>query len=211
MRFAAQWRALVFLVIGGAMLTLAPGGAQSLTAQVAGKVPLFPVADNLLNGTPERARVDRRVTVQPGLNLREVLEQPGPIDQSASEHLPHVALVLRVPALDLRQRLCVQVEMTECQTRFLGDERASVLPPLPDRNEIVRRGELDVDLEPLLDCRDRTEYTIEVRHHLHVHIDGALTPAVQDRGRSSGQVDVRPPIRLTAQRFHEVLNAGGVG
>jgi hypothetical protein len=95
--------------------------------------------------------------------------------------------------------------MTEDQMSFLGDERAPVLPAFPDRDEVIGRCELDIDLETFLDLGDGPKHAIEVGHHFHVDIDGALTPAVEDRCRPTRQVDVCGPVRFAAQRLHELL------
>src|SRR5437879_5742638 len=55
----------------------------------------------------ECAGVDRREPVQLALDLIEVLEQSGRIDQSSLDHCRYVATVLRVATLDLCQRLRV--------------------------------------------------------------------------------------------------------
>ena len=49
---------------------------------------------------------------------------------------------------------------------------AAIRPILPHRNEVVWRGpgELDVDLQPLLDLRDRAEHEIDVGHDLEIDV-----------------------------------------
>ena len=83
-------------------------------------------------------------------------------------------------------------------------------PILAHRNEVVWRGELDVDLQALLDLRNRPEHRIEVWHHLHVDVDGALAPSVEHRSRASGQIDACRTIRFAAQCLHESVDAVGV-
>jgi hypothetical protein len=160
-----------------------------------------------LHGSPERGRVYRGVPIESGLDCGEILQQLDSIDQATIEHFPDVTLVLRMPALDLRQGLCIEVEMTEGQMSFLGDERASVLPAVPDRDEIIWRGELDIDLQAFLDLGDGPKHAIEVGHHFHVDIDGALTPAVEDGCRPARQVHLCALVRFAAQRLHELLYA----
>jgi hypothetical protein len=124
-----------------------------------------------LHGSPERGRIYRGIAIQPRLDCREVLQQLDSIDQAAIEHFADVALVLRMPALDLRQGLCIEVEMTEDQLSFLGDERAPVLPAFPDRDEVIWRCQLDIDLQAFLDLGEGAKHAIEVGHHFHVDID----------------------------------------
>ena len=109
-----------------------------------------PPAPRLAGTRPDLSRDSDRAAAR----LPRNIQQLDSIDQATIEHLPDVALVLRMPALDLRQGLCIQVEMTEDQLSFLGDERAPVLPAFPDRDEVIWRCELDIDLQAFLDLGD---------------------------------------------------------
>jgi hypothetical protein len=91
-----------------------------------------------LHSSAEPGRIYRGVAVESRLDSRKVLQQLSTIHQAAIEHLPDVAFVLRMPALDLRQRLRIQVEMTEDERSFLSNERAPVFPAFPDRDEVIR-------------------------------------------------------------------------
>src|SRR5262245_45482523 len=87
----------------------------------------------------KRSGVDRRISIQARFDRSEIVEQAGGLDEPTGQHLGDVADVLRMSALDLRQRLGVEVEVTEHEVSFLDDERAPVFPAFPDRDEIIWR------------------------------------------------------------------------
>jgi hypothetical protein len=61
--------------------------------------------------------------------------------------------ILVVTALDLGQRLGNSVEVVNRDPALPAYQRASVLPSCGKRNEIGRCGELDVEVELLLEPR----------------------------------------------------------
>jgi hypothetical protein len=82
-----------------------------------------------------------------------------------------------VAPLDLRQRLRVEIEVVKVEASLTGDERAQAGPVGPHRNELVRRGQLDVELERFLERRNGAQYRILIGHQLDVDVDGRFTPA----------------------------------
>lgn len=100
----------------------------------------------LLHSAPEGRRIDRRVAVELRLDLLEPAPELVAVDQAPGEHLAHVLTVLRVPALDLRERLGVEVVVIEGEAALPRDEGAALLPARDGGDELVRRRELDVDL-----------------------------------------------------------------
>jgi hypothetical protein len=75
------------------------------------------------------------------------------MDQAAIQHEADVGSVLRVSALDLGQRLRVEVVVVEGDLPFAGDEYAALLPAGESRQEVCGRDQLDVQLQLALECR----------------------------------------------------------
>jgi hypothetical protein len=91
-------------------------------------------------------------------------------------------------ALELGERLRVRIEVAEGEPPASLGEKAPFLPAVGQRNEVSRRGELDVDLKLVLQARDRTQDGVLVRDELDVNVDRRRPPAKQDGGRPAGQV-----------------------
>jgi hypothetical protein len=119
--------------VHGARITL-PGGA----------------AQRLFHACPKRGRVDCRVPVQSRRDGLEVVGEVIARDQASRQQLAHILDILRVPAFDLGERLRGRIEMMKGYEAFARDERAARLPVRTDRNEICRRGQLDVESQALL-------------------------------------------------------------
>ena len=119
----------------------------------------------LFNRRPKGIRVDCRVSIQVRRDVLKVRAQPGSIDQAAGEHFAYVFDVLCVAAFDLRQRLRIEIEMMERHAAFARHERTAILPTWLDGNEVVWRGEFDVDVERLFQLRDGPQERIVFRHH----------------------------------------------
>src|SRR6185503_2078756 len=88
-----------------------------------------------------------------------------------------------------------------------GDEGAPLLPARDLRNELIGRGQLDVELELLFDPGQRPEKSVRLGLDLDVHVDGARSPAEEDRRGSAGEVEMDVPIRLSSQLPHEAPDA----
>ena len=91
-------------------------------------------------------------------------------------------------SLELRQRLRVGIEVTKGEPLQALDERASLLPALGERNEVPRGGELDVDLQLVLEAGNRSQDGVLFGNELQVDVDRRRPPAGEDGGRSADQV-----------------------
>src|SRR5439155_9685031 len=96
------------------------------------------------------------------------------------------------------------------QVRELAHEGAAVFPTLGDGDEIVGRGQLDVDVELILEIGNGPKQLVVLGQDLQVEVDGALPPAEEHRGPSAGQVDPRWLTGHGVQRLHEAPDPGGV-
>jgi hypothetical protein len=101
----------------------------------------------LVDRPPKRSRIDGRESVEQRFDSRKILPSVLARDQLAIEHRLHVVEIPAVASLQLRERLANQVEMTELRAPNALDEYPAVFPTRRDRDEIQRRGRLDVDLE----------------------------------------------------------------
>jgi hypothetical protein len=133
------------------------------------------------------------------------------IDQPAPQHLPHVVQILRVATLDFGERLCVQIEMVECERAFARKERTTLRPPRVDGDEIRGGRELHVQRQLLLEPRDGPEESVVLGHELHVHIDRRGAPPVEHSGRAAREVHARRVPRRVGEGRHESMDAIGVG
>src|SRR5437763_10070611 len=89
------------------------------------------------HGCAERLGVDRRVAIKQVFHLLEQLGEFARIDQTIDDHRLYVAQVLSMTALELRQRLGIEVEMVKVDRAFPGDERTARLPAGQRWNENV--------------------------------------------------------------------------
>src|SRR5581483_12244733 len=97
------------------------------------------------------------------LDLGVVAPRTLAVDQTALEHRPDVGQVLAVRALELGERLRVEVEVVEGQPSLPPDRRAPLLPARRHGNELRGRRELDVDVQVLLRPLDRAEERVRLR------------------------------------------------
>jgi hypothetical protein len=77
------------------------------------------------------------------------------------------------------------------------------LPPRRHRNEQIGRGQLHVELQLLLEHRDRPQHGVRLRPHHESHIDRGGAPTNQHRTRTTHEEDVHVGSRMTRQRDHE--------
>ena len=113
-------------------------------------------------------------------------------------------------ALELRERLCVRVEVPERELPLARDERAPVLPTRRERDEVAGRRELDVHPQRLLQARQLAEKRVVLGVELHVDVDGRAAPPDEDGRRSSGEVARAVLAGGTSEGSHEVAEAVGV-
>src|SRR5256885_13171080 len=106
-----------------------------------------------LDRAAQRGHIDCRITVERFLYLREELTEAVGIDQTVADHCFDVRLILTVPTLQFREALGIEIEVMESDDVLLRDEGATVFPSRERRDEIGRRGQLHVDVEPLLQVR----------------------------------------------------------
>jgi hypothetical protein len=144
-------------------------------------------SENLLNASAEIGRVDRGKAIEPRLDLLEEGAKPCTFDQPALEHLPDVGQILHVAALDLRERLGVEIEVPKRQSTGPFDEDASLAPALREWEKVRRRRELYVDCERLLQPRDRPEDVVLLRSSFR-----STSSVVSRQPRSTA---VAPPVR----------------
>jgi len=101
------------------------------------------------NRPAERRRIDRRISVEPRLDLLEAVPQLLAVGQPPLNHLPDIDSILGMPALDLRERLGVEVVVVEGETALPGDESAPHLPAGKLGDELIWSSQLNVELELL--------------------------------------------------------------
>src|SRR5688572_18663621 len=117
----------------------APGIPSSSTIRDLGQ--------ELFDLLPEHVGIDRGITNQRRFDLLEALGEPIRRDEPTRDHLAHVVEIPSVPAFDLRERLPVEVVVIELHWAMGLDEATALSPPGQRRNEVVRRCELDIDVE----------------------------------------------------------------
>jgi hypothetical protein len=170
-----------------------------------------PFARHFVEGRAERRRVESREPIQARFDRVEVPQQSCAIHQAALQHLPHVADVLLVPALDLCECLRVQFEVEEGERAFARDEGTAIFPPRPDRNEVRRCGELDVELQAFLQSRDGTKQRVVFGHELHIHVDRRGAPSVEHGGGAAREIHASRIAAGRAECLNELPDAAGVG
>src|SRR5215208_668855 len=97
------------------------------------------------DGSAKRWSIDRRKPVKMWFYAREVGFQSRPLDQAALQHFANVDDVALVTALNLRQRLSVQVEVSKDDRSDLSNEWTPIFPARRDRNEVDWRCQLEID------------------------------------------------------------------
>lgn len=143
---------------------------------------------NAFHARPERLRVDGGEAVEQRFDLVEVGSQPALLDESGRKERADVITVLCVVALELRERLRVGIEVGEDELPSSLGRQASLLPAGGQWNEVVGRGELDVDLEFVLEARDGAQDGVLVGNEFQVDVDRRSPPAEQYGGCSARQV-----------------------
>lgn len=98
----------------------------------------------------KRRRLDRRIAIQLGLDRVEQLAQSCRLDEATLQHLSHVVEILTEAALDLGERLGVEVEVMNRDVALPEDERTTVTPARQLWNEVRWRGQLYVQAEVIL-------------------------------------------------------------
>src|SRR5262245_14851681 len=146
--------------------------------------------------------VDGRITVEPVANGLEGIPQARGTHEAPLNHFAYIGDVLGMPALDLGQRLRVEVVVVEGQAPMLFDEGASVFPARELRNEVRRGSELHVDLEGFLQGWNRPEESVGFRGQLEVDVDRALPPAYENRRGSSREVRAAVHVGFPPDRAH---------
>src|SRR5436305_5058608 len=160
-----------------------------------------------LHRSPESRRIDRGIAVELRLDLLEPAPELLAVDQAPVEHLEHVLAVLGMPALDLRECLGVEVVVIEGEAALAGDEGAALLPTRERGDELVRRRQLDVDLELLLDPGESAENAVGFRVHLDIDVDRAGSPSQENRRGSAREVETQVALRLAPELPHEAADA----
>src|SRR5271167_4969601 len=137
-----------------------------------------PSTQRRLHLATELWRVDRRVTIQLGLDRLVQLSQPHRLHQPPLDHVAHILEVQVEAPLDLGERLGVEVEVVDADIALLKDERAALAPARQLRDEIGRRSQLDVDFKPLLQCRKLAEQLVDVWLEPQVYIHRRASPTL---------------------------------
>jgi hypothetical protein len=158
---------------------------------------------DLLNGAAKGGPVDCGIAVEHRLDRVEVGQRLAPLDQGARQHLLHVGEILTMAPFDFGERLSVEIEMVKRDASRPADERAAILPARAHGNEVVWRGELQIELQTLLERRQRPEEPVAIGHDLQVDVDSAGPPAEEHSGRAAREVDARIGVRLVAKRLHQ--------
>ena len=84
-------------------------------------------------------------------------------------------------ASELRQGLRVEVEVQELDLAVTGDEPGTLAPPRDRRQEQIRRGQLDVESELVLQRGDRLEDAGRLGIELQIDVDRAGAPTFEQR------------------------------
>jgi hypothetical protein len=165
----------------------------------------------VLDPGAEGSGVDRRKAVKRGLDLAEVAPHPLGVDEPGAHEGLDVAAIAGVVTLELRERLRVGVEVAERKPLTAVDERASFLPSARKRDEVARERELDVDLQLVLEPRDRSQDRVLIGYELEVDVDRRCAPAGEDSGRPADQVADAVLLRGGVERSQQTLDPLPVG
>src|SRR5690606_23320340 len=111
----------------------------------------------------------------------------------------------------LGEHLGVWIVVKEIDPPVAGDEQAAALPAGERRDEVVGRGELHVDVEPILELADGRERSFWLGVELQIDVRGALPPAVKHRGSPAGEIDPARTAALPAESLEQAPNAVGGG
>lgn len=111
----------------------------------------------------------------------------------------YIAAVSVVIALDLCKHLRVEIVVLDGDLSDLCHIEASLAPSGEFGNEMIRRGELDVDADLFLQSSDRLKCARRLGIHFQVNIDRALAKIQRKGGTSPHQIDRSRTCRLSAQ------------
>jgi len=158
----------------------------------------------------EPGRVDRREPVELIADLSEQLAKPRWLDQAAVDHRPDIVEVEVEAALDLGEGLRVEVEIEDLD-RALAEAKARALAPARQRgDEVDRRRELDVEIEPLLELGDHAKQLIGFGLDQDLDVDGRGSPALEHGRRPARQVEPGPGGRSPAKLERQPVDPLGV-
>src|SRR5437899_12887343 len=101
--------------------------------------------------------------------------------------------------------------MIECDLALAANEQAPAFPARRHRNEVLGRGQLDVDSELFLQPRDRPKQAIVLWNNENVDVNRALAPAEQDGGRPSCEVHSGLGVGFCTEVSHKAADAIRVG
>src|SRR5688572_18401574 len=124
--------------------------------------------DKRSNCLGKRLSVDRRIADEQGSNRLEQLPQPRRRYQTTAQHRLHVRQVAGVTAFELGQSLRVGIVVKEVDVADAFDVRAPVAPARKRGDELIRRSELDVDIEVVLDRGNALEDAVGLRIELQI-------------------------------------------
>src|SRR5438445_8728151 len=121
--------------------------------------------------------------------------------------MPHhridIYQIFFVSAVELRQRLRVEVEVVERDDTFARDEGTAIGPSAQRRHEVRRRRKFDVDVKSFLQLRDCPQDSIALRNDSEVDIDCVFAPMFQNSARAASQIDSARLARLRGDGPHE--------
>ena len=89
--------------------------------------------------------------------------------------------------------------MMDRDAALAEDDRAALAPARKLREEIRRRGQLDVDLQARLELGQRAQQRIAFRLESQIDVRGALPPTLEHGGGAAGHVDVGLGPRRSAE------------
>ena len=135
----------------------------------------------------------------------EISEEFRSLHQAALNQSLDVRSVLTVTAFDFRQCLRVRVVMVKGDLTDSCNEDASVLPAGQLRDEFGRGSELDVNLELLLQLRERAKQLVQFGEEADV--DSTRPPAEKYCGTTSREVKTNVLRRFGPQGPHESFDS----
>jgi WD40-like Beta Propeller Repeat len=123
-------------------------------------------------------------------NLPHQIAEPTRVDHAALHELHGVQHVLAEPANDLGKELGVRIVMVEVHATHAIDEEVPVGTSGERRNELLRSGEFDVQLEPFLDPLHIAEDLLTIG--VEVGVDRGSSPPGEYGGGAPNHVDPKP-------------------
>ena len=83
-------------------------------------------------------------------------------------------------------------------------------PTVLDWNEIVRAGPFDVEVQLVLQTRNRSVHFVAIGYEFDIDVDRRRAPAVQHRRRATRQVDAGRGVCFVTERLHETPDGRGI-